>query len=183
LAVRCGQRRSLSTSSKPFRKQQTSTSSPENSGPAASSASRTRWRAAIIVSVALPAVSPAPRRPPPIGLDQFDVVLGIRLAQVKSARSRSPACNCCGAIMLRPSRPRRCASQASGLSDSSIVTSARPPSVAICRRAKARCRPRNASIAGWGAPVRPVADFPARARWGRSSFKRCIMRSPLGFNT
>ena len=41
---------------------------------------------------------PAPRRSDDIGLAQFEVVRGIRLARVKSARSRSPACNWCGSI-------------------------------------------------------------------------------------
>jgi hypothetical protein len=34
---------------------------------------------------------PAPRRPDAIGLAQFEVARGIMWAQVKSARSRSPA--------------------------------------------------------------------------------------------
>jgi len=36
---------------------------------------------------------PALRRPDEIGLDQFEVVRGIRWARAKSVRSRSPACN------------------------------------------------------------------------------------------
>ncbi len=72
---------------------------------------RTRWRAPITTSVKLAARWP--RRPEEIGLSQFDVVRGISCARVNSARSRSPACNWCGSISARPSRPRRRASQAS----------------------------------------------------------------------
>jgi hypothetical protein len=78
---------------------------------------------------------------------------------VKSARSRPPACNCCGSIKGRPSRPRRRASQASGLSDSSIVTVAQPCSVAICLCAKLRCWPRNGSMSGRAASGVLAEDF------------------------
>ena len=47
---------------------------------------------------------------------QLAVTRGIKWARVKSARSRSPACNCVGSINARPSRDLRRASQASGLS-------------------------------------------------------------------
>ena len=85
--------RSRSTSSRPLRKQQTSSSRPENSGPTASSAWRTRWRARDhrLGEVAGDAAAAAAGRT--IGLAQFEVVRGIRCARVKSARSRSPACN------------------------------------------------------------------------------------------
>jgi len=79
------------------------------------------------------AVATIPRRPDDIGLAQFEAVRGIKFAFVKSARSSSPACNCCGSIKAWPSRPRRRASHASGLSDLSTVTLARPKSVDIGR--------------------------------------------------
>jgi hypothetical protein len=75
LAERGGQPRSRSTSARPLRKQQTSSSSLENSGPAASSACRTRWRAATTASVKVAL--------------QFDVVRGISWARVTDLRTNA----------------------------------------------------------------------------------------------
>jgi len=144
LGERNGQLRSRSTSSSRLRKQQTSTSSPENSGPTASSVARTRWRAPITVSVKV--AGEAPRGPVATEALQFEVMRGIRCARVNSARNRWPASNCTGSISARPSRPLRRASHASGLSASSTVTSLKPVSSRIWRRPNSRCCARNGSM-------------------------------------
>lgn len=91
LAERDGQLRSRSTSSSPRRKQHTSISTPENSGPQASSASRTRCREAITTSViSLPLLPQLRVRATP---DQLEVTRGDKCPRVKSARSFSPAMN------------------------------------------------------------------------------------------
>src|SRR5581483_11361986 len=76
-AVRCGQWRSRSTVSSPFRKQQTSSSRPANSGPTASSAALTRSLAASTVSLNEPASAPFARFPCTTGAIQFEVLRGV----------------------------------------------------------------------------------------------------------
>ena len=86
---------------------------------------------------------------------------GISCARVNSARSRSPASNCTGSISARPSRPLRRASQASGLSASSTVTSLPPVPSRIWRRPSSRCRARSGSMP---APLASVRAFTVRTR-------------------
>jgi hypothetical protein len=140
------QPRSRSTSARLFKKQHTSSSSPENSGPTASRARCTRCRAPSTASVKPAAL--APRAPSATAALQFAVMRGISCARVNSARSRSPASSWIGSISGRPSRPLRRASQISGLSASSTVTA---PTPSIWRRATSRCWARKRSISGSGA--------------------------------
>ena len=146
LAERDGQPRSCSRSSNPRRKQQTSSNTPANSGPHASSANRTRCRDATIRSVISPTLFP--RELPPVGVVQLEVTRGVNCARVKSARNFSPATNCVGSIMARPSRPLRRASHANGLSLSFIRTRATPASVMMSCTARSRCRALKALTSG-----------------------------------
>ena len=63
-------------------------------------------RAATMVSVKCAARPPA-CRPDCTVLSRLEVMRGIRCAQVKSVRSRSPACSWYASISAWPSRPRR----------------------------------------------------------------------------
>ncbi len=162
LAERDGQPRSCSRSSNPRRKQQTSSSTPANSGPHASNASRTRCRDATIRSVISPA--PFPPERPPVGVVQLDVTRGVSCARVKSARSFSPATNCIGSIMARPSRPFRRASHASGLSLSFIRTRATPASVMMSCGARSRCRALKALMSGADTVAESRRGLPLRRR-------------------
>ncbi len=129
------------------------------------------------VSVKTPPRSP--RRPVEMGLAQFDLVRGIRWARVNSARKRSPACNWCGSIMARPSRPRRLASHAKRLSTSLTLTRLWPCSVSICRVASSRCWPRNRSFAGsgWSGSLTGLRDFPCMG-WLSDSTWDFLPRTP-----
>ena len=98
-------------------------------------------------------------RPCAMEASQIEVTRGVSCARVKSPRKRSPACNCTTWMSGWPSRPLRRASQASGLSGSSIATSAKPCGVSTSRRVSAQMlraegidRP-----AGGNPPLRQIA--------------------------
>ena len=131
LADRAGHCRSRSTVSRPFRKQQISTSTPESSGPTASIARSKRSRAASAMSVRS---AETRRHRPSAGrvstlADQFAVTRGCSRPISKSRRSRSAAATACGASHGAPPRVDRAsdADRALGDIDEDIVTGARYP--------------------------------------------------------